>query len=36
MNQVEVMQSVAIGRRVAGAIRSLVKGKGLQIEWARV
>ena len=36
MNQVQMRQSVASGRRVAGAIRSLVNARGLQPECARV
>ena len=39
MNQVQMMQclrKVESGRKVAGAIRSLVNDKGMQLECARV
>ena len=35
-DEAECCRNVASGRRVAGAIRSLVKARGLQLEWARV
>ena len=34
-DEAECSRSVASGRMVAGAIRSLVKARDLQIEWAR-
>ena len=34
--EAECRRKVASGRRMAGAIRSLVNARGLQIEWASV
>ena len=35
-NEAECRRRIAIGRKVSGTIRSLVKSRGLQIECARV